>query len=392
MSPRSVKKAPVRRRVSEEEIPPATSLALYRRIAVAFVVCVAILLATVLYVATMQAVIRIAPVEETRSTEFLLDVVSVPTRAQEIRGTVLTGRLSRTLTATPSGQGTKEIEGISRGTVTLINTGSTSQVLVKTTRLLTSENILFRIDADVTVPAGGQVDVPAYADAPGASGDIGPTRFTIPGLSVALQKVIYAENASPFVGGRVSVSAVSQSDIDRAIAELRTVLEQDGMSMLRTEAGSGLSGESFTSTIIEQVVSVEAGAEASTFDVTLTLEETGVFFDLEAVKQIAEQELYTTLTPGTAFAQMHLDALQVSVEKIDLTSKTGNIRVYLDGRAVSSLTSPELAPGRFVGMTEREVRDMLVAEGVAEDVSIEFFPPFVKRIPRLRDHIFVEIQ
>lgn len=391
MSPRSVKKAPVKRR-NVEDVPPQTSLALYRRIAVAFVVCVALLLCIVLYVATMQAVIRIVPVEETRSVEFLLDAVATPTKSQEIRGIVSSGRLSRTSTSTPSGQGSKEVEGVSRGTVTITNEGTSPQALVKTTRLLTADAVLFRLEKDVTVPANGTVDVPVYADKPGKSGDIGATHFTIPGLSASLQKLIYADSSTAFVGGFSTVSAVSQSDIDRAVAELRATLEEDGKSMLRAEAGKDLAGESFASTVIEQKVSVEPGAEAASFDVTLTLEETGVFFDLDAVKKIAEQELYATLTPGTAFAEVNLDALQVSVEKVDATSRTGNLRVYLDGRAVSSLTSPELAPGRFAGMSENDVKEMLVADGIAEDVSIEFFPPFVKHVPRLRDHIFVEIK
>ncbi len=392
MSPRSVKKAPAKRRPSLEEIPPATSLALYRRIAVAFVICVALLLAIVLYVATMQAVIRITPVEETRSVEFLLDAVATPVKSQEIRGVVSTGRLSRTTTSVPSGQGTKEVEGIARGTVTITNEGTSPQTLVKTTRLLTSDNVLFRLEKDVVVPANGKIDVPVYADKPGKSGDIGSTHFTIPGLSVSLQKLIYADSSAAFTGGFSTVSAISQSDIDRAVAELRTMLEEDGKSMLRAEAGKDLTGEAFLSTVIEQTVSVEPGAEAASFDVTLTLEETGVFFDLDAAKKIAEQELYATLTPGTAFAEVNLDALQVSVEKIDSASLVGSLRVYLDGRAVSSLTSPELAPGRFAGMSENDIHELLVADGIAEDVSIDFFPPFVKRVPKLRDHIFVEIK
>jgi len=402
MSPRKVKSTPIRIETTYDEPleqmaapspPPHTaSLTLYRRIAVGFVVLVALVLGALIYMSTVSATIRVSPVTQSLSAEVLLDVVSMPTREHEIRGTVVTGTLNRTETFKPSGEGAKEVEGVAVGRVTIINTSTSAQTLVATTRLLTQDGVLFRIKNQVNVPAGGEVDVEAYADQPGKTGDIGPARFTIPGLSAAMQELIYARSDAPFAGGLSTVAAISQGDIDRAVADLKAKLEEDGKAMLRTEAGEGLAGESFTSEVTETRVSVEPGSEAASFDVTLTVQVIGVFFDREAAKVVALRELYEKLGPGREFTQVNEDGLQATVEKYDLATKAVNVRVYVDGLSTASLASQALSPGRFAGMKEEDVRAMLIKEGIAKDVQIEFTPNLGNRVPTLKDHIYVEFE
>jgi hypothetical protein len=368
------------------------SLRLYRRIAFGFVIIVAVVLALVLYVSTVRATIHVKPVEETVSVEFLLDVVPTPTRTNEIRGKVVSGTLNKTQTVTPSGEGTKQVEGKSTGTVTIYNTSAKAQGLVATTRLLDPHGVLFRIDKDVNVPAGGTVTVSVHADQAGATGDIGPSKFTIPGLSVSLQALIYAQSTETFTGGVSTVAAVSQADIDRAFADLKASLEEDAKAMLRDQAGDTFSGESFSSTIVDQKSTVAAGSEASSFDVSMTLQAIGVFFDRDAAQKLAIQQLYGKLEDGKEFANVNTDGITASVEKVDLATNAVNVRVYADGVSVTSNTSSSLDAGRFAGMSGEEVKQTLVSEHVAEDVTVSFFPFWVHKVPNLKDHIYIEME
>jgi hypothetical protein len=382
--------------VEEEELQAVPmhnpSLRLYRHLAIGFVLLVAAVLGVVLFVATVKATIKVHPVEETISSEVLLDVVKTPTKENEIRGTVLSGQLSRTQTATPSGEGAKQVEGTAKGSVTIYNTTNTNQQLVVNTRLLTAEGVLFRIDAGVTVPANGSVEVAVHADQPGAAGDIAASRFTIPGLSESLQQVIYAQSTIAFTGGVSSVSAIGQADIDRAYEALKSSLEEDAKAMLRGETGGGLAGESFTSAVLEQSTEAKVGDEASSFEVSMKLEVTGVFFDEEAAEEIVTRALYAKLPQGKEFASVNSDGMQATVEKSDLEAGTANVRVYEDALATASLTSPALQPGRFVGMTQEEVLQTLSSEGIAKSVEIEFFPSWIHKVPQLKDHVFLEIR
>ena len=43
-------------------------------------------------------------------------------------------------------------------------------------------------------------------------------------------------------------------------------------------------------------------------------------------------------------------------------------------------------------MTGEEVKTLLLGEGVAEAVRVEFFPFWVRTVPQLKDHIYIEIE
>ncbi len=392
MSPKKPVSKHVSVRRAGEPVPPSPSLRLYRRIAFGFVAVVAVLLVIVVYVSTVQADILVTPTVETVKTNFLLDVVRTPTADHEIRGRVLSTALSRTATYQPGGQGAKTVIGTARGTVTLHNETGSRQPLVRTTRLLAPDGTLMRLDVGVTVPAHGTVDAPAYADKKGASGDLpAGTHFTIPGLNAAKQAVIYADNAAAFTGGEAQVAAIGQVDIDQAANDLKGKLTADAEAALRQQADDTLKGVSYDVTVVSQKTSVPVGTQADHFDLSMTLQVVGVFYDQAAVQDLASRRLFQNLPAGKRFSNVNAAGLQVTVEKVDLTGERANIQVYLDGQAVPSTASAGLDPARFAGMTADQVKKTLVDEGLATDVQVKFTPPFIRTVPRFKDHITVEL-
>lgn len=391
MSPVAKKtKRPARAHAPAPVVAP--SLRLYRRIAVGFVIAVAGMLASVLYVSTVSAVIRVTPIRSTVKTEFLADVVKTPTRDTEVRGSIVTATVQRSASYAPSNEG-KVVDEKAGGTVVIRNTSSHTQPLIATTRFLSADGVLFRLVKGVTVPANGTVEAEILADAVGATGNVPPTRFSIPGLSESLQKSIFAENAVAFAGGTRQVSIVTQEDIDRSALELRGLLEEDARVALKAKAEAGLAGEAYSFAVAEQKSDTQAGAEASGFALSMTVEATGVFYDRAALAVVARKKLLEQLLPGTAIVSLNADALQASVDKIaEGPTGTASVHVYLDGAVTASATSASLDPGRFAGMSADEVRSLLVGEQIASDVSIDFSPFWMKRIPRLKDHISLEIE
>ncbi|MBI4435240.1 hypothetical protein HY630_01070 [Candidatus Uhrbacteria bacterium] len=372
--------------------PAAVPLIMYRRIALTFIVLVAAALLAVLYLSTVQAVIHVDSTEEPITTEFVANVYEVPTRTTDVRGAVVSGTLGRTQTFEPTGESAKTVEDIARGTVTIYNNLTFAQSLVATTRFLTESGVLFRLESAVTVPAGGSVDAQVYADVAGESGNIEPTRFSIPGLSAARQESVYATSAEAFTGGVYSVAVVSQEELDAAAVELESSLLEDAKAMLATEVGETFSGQSYDVEVVEKTFSIESDTEAQSFDVTLTLKVTAVFFDQEALGKIALAKLYEGLGQGQEFVNADASTMAVTVEAVDEEAGQANILVSLAVPAITSRTSEALQVGRFVGMSEEEVRELLVGEGVATDVTVEFFPFWVSTVPRLKDHIYIDIR
>ncbi len=372
--------------------PAAVPLIMYRRIALTFIVLVAAVLLAVLYLSTVQAVIHVDSTEEPITTEFVANVYKVPTRTTDVRGAVVSGTLGRAQTFEPTGESAKTVEDIARGTVTIYNNLTFAQSLVATTRFLTESGVLFRLESAATVPAGGSVDAHVYADVEGESGNIEPTRFSIPGLSAIRQASVYATSAEAFTGGIYSVAVVSQAELDAAAAELESNLLEDAKAMLVAEVGETFSGQPYDVETVEKIFSIEPETEAKSFDVTLTLKVTAVHFDQEALGKIAVGKLYEGLGQGQEFVNIGASNMVVTVEAVDEEAGQANILVSLAVPAITSRTSEALQVGRFVGMSQDEVRELLVSEGVATDVTVEFFPFWVSTVPRLKDHIYIDIR
>lgn len=393
------KKAPAKKRAAKK---PAASKSrrkatpapdpglLYRRIALGFVACVVLLLAVVIYLSTVRAVVSIVPTQQKITSSFEVQTVEVPLQPGEVRGVVRSGALGRTETFEASSEETIEELGVARGEIVIKNTSSRAQPLIATTRFLSDDGALFRLEDGVTVPAGGEVVAQVYADQEGAAGDIGPARFTIPGLNATRQKQIYGESTSAMQGGLLQKRVLGQAEIDAAKETLLTSLLADGQAMVLDEVGALYSGSEFTHQILEEAISASAGDQVETFDVTLTVRIQGVFYDNESLVTLAEQQLYTDLGQGWQFRRIATEP-EVQVLAADEDAQTATLGIEISGVTSPSRTSPALRPERLVGMTEEEVAKTLKESQVATEVSVSFFPFWIKKIPAAHEHVSIEL-
>ncbi len=100
--------------------------------------------------------------------------------------------------ATPSAPINDQLNLQAQGTVRIVNSYSAGLTLIKSTRLLTADGKLYRLAQAVDVPAHGEVSASVYADQNGSIYAIGPTTFTVPGLSSAMQAVISVNSYTTF--------------------------------------------------------------------------------------------------------------------------------------------------------------------------------------------------
>ncbi|HVX90518.1 MAG TPA: hypothetical protein VHC20_02665 [Candidatus Paceibacterota bacterium] len=165
--------------------------------------------------------------------------------------TTNTGTVTGTYTATPStgdipfqlvtvqkvasesvpAESTVTANDAAQGTITIYNTQSKAQPLINNTRFETSAGLIFRIHQSVTVPAGsavspGTLNVTVYADSPGEEYNIGPSSFTLPGLSGTPQATqVYAKSTEAFTGGFSGTRpSVGQATDDAEHAKLQATL------------------------------------------------------------------------------------------------------------------------------------------------------------------------
>lgn len=372
--------------------PLSRSLKVYQRIAVAFVFMTFFLLLAVLYLSISRATITIIPNPRVISVDAEVNAVPNPTREGELSGVVVKQTFEKQEVIVLPEDGATPTEEKAGGSVTIINESNASQALVATTRLLSKDGVLFRIDSAVNVPAKGQIDVVAHADVSGLSGEIGPTQFTIPGLPESMQKMIYAVSVESMKGGISYKRTLSQKDIDDAVSSVSNALfEQAKSTMSQSIDRTVFTGDSYTMIIKSQGVDAAVGTETGSFTVSISIDVTAVYYDANAVKKYALSQLYARIPEGYAAEGVSMDAVQMTVKEADVKSGTATLGVYLEGKAILSEDSQVVNKDRFVGRAPNEVLTLLRASDAVKDASVSFTPFWLERIPTLKDHIEIEI-
>ncbi|MEK9155599.1 MAG: hypothetical protein AAB839_03030 [Patescibacteria group bacterium] len=372
--------------------PLSRSLKVYQRIAVAFVFMTFFLLLAVLYLSISRATITVVANPRVVSVDTEVRAVTNPTNDGELSGIVLQKSYTTEEVVTLPSDGATAVEEKAGGKVTLINETGTSQPLVATTRLLTKEGVLFRIDASTVVPAKGQVEVVTHADKPGLGGEIGPAQFTIPGLPESLQASIYAVSVESMKGGVAYKRVVTQKDIDDGVSSVSNALFEEAKADLSQSVDRNVfTGESYTMNIASQGASVATGAEVGSFTATVTIDVTAVYYDANAVKQYALSQLYARVPDGYAAENISTDAVQITVKSADVKNSVATLGVYLEGKALISADSQVLNKDRFVGRAPNEVLTLLRASEAVKDASVSFTPFWLERVPTLKDHIKIII-
>lgn len=317
-------------------------------------------------------------------------LVGANAASNNVPGTVTTTPVSLTQTFTV--EGTREEAGIARGTVTLHNETDRPQPLVRTTRLLTPEGVLFRMDEARTVPARGTVDVPVYADQPGASGNIGPTeRFTIPGLDAVKQQVIYASSAAPMSGGVRQIGAVTQADIDRAQKQLAAAITQRAGELFPVAAPEGHATIYSVDEVTTQTTA-ELGAEVDRFEVTASGRLVAVTYDVAALNEWGRTELQKRSIGDAENVMPGSDKPQVSFAAYDATTGIATLGAYFDGIVTLNPESKQIEKAVFFGKSKDEVRRYLLSLDHVHKVDVEFDPVWMQTVPHIYDHVTVIVK
>lgn len=142
--------------------------------------------------------------------------------------------------------GTKTVSSSASGTITIYNAQAGSQRLITNTRFATGSGLIYRIHSAVTIPGGtaakpGSVTAKVYADKPGASYNIGPSSFTIPGFAgTSLANLVYARSTGQMTGGASGeVPLVDEAAESQAREALKTALVPDLEKSIASQVPEG---------------------------------------------------------------------------------------------------------------------------------------------------------
>jgi hypothetical protein len=210
---------------------------------------VVIVIAAILGVITTafhRAYITVTPDRYSANVDTTLES-SVDSPTLPYRGMAAEDTVTKTVPAT----GSKHVENRASGTITVYNAFSEkSQRLITNTRFQTADGLVFRVHNAITVPgytmkAGvkvpGTLEVTVYADEAGDKYNIGPSEFTLPGLTEAKQhELIYARSTGSLAGGFIGEQATVDSQVRAdTVTALKADLERSLREKIRATVAEG---------------------------------------------------------------------------------------------------------------------------------------------------------
>ncbi len=363
----------------------------YQRIAWSFIFLTIFLLAVVVYFSISEAKIIITPKNEVLATDFSVWVgEQEPVEKVEY---YLAGKLiDETLIKEKDYQVKEFIERPAKaaGQVIITNKQKRSQTLVATTRLLSADNVLFRLKKTVVVPAGGDIITEVEADLPGSGGNIGPAVFTIPGLSESLRPLVIARSQNSMTGGILRVGQLKQSDLDQAKTDLIADLEREMLSSLIEKAGlnnlDGLDKE-----FSEVKFSNEVGREVSSFKASAKLRVSGMVINKESLLGLAKEVIKNQNEQnGRRITDYNLASFSYKLVEWSKERKHARYQVQLSAQTEYAKNQIFVDKNSLKGLTAVEAKARLENMPEIGQVEIKLWPWWVRQIPNNVKKIIIE--
>lgn len=411
---------------------------LYRKIAYAFIALTVFIVIAVLWLSSMRAEVRVRVRRESVKIDHVIEISKTP-RAGQLAGRVSQGELKLdkefsirgtvasttvpVVTTTPSTVpvvttapvAVTTTDGIARGVVRIVNKYSKPQTLVKTTRLLTTDGKLYRLNKTISVPAGGEVSVDVYSDKVGTEFAISPTTFIIPGLYIDLQKFIYAVSDTAFAFNTVTTTPPptpapvvrpptttpgtrpvvrnTTPNTDEVTDALREVRNQ-ALDQLKKNLAANIGDIAAFEPVyfVNEEPKVLPGSTAESFIASVKVTITAVYYPKDDMLVLVRTKLKEKVPSDRELIPFDNQAITYSVESVDAKNETATIRVKADADYRLTPSTPAFQTSALAGKSKEEVTNTIKAIEGVERVEVITHPGWLSKLPSLQDHVEVFIE
>lgn len=369
------------------------SVGLYRKIAVFFLIATIALLVFVFYFLFASVTVTIIPDQERINNNMIIDVydsdINDYIEGEKIAGIVK--KNSMDLLGVYQTTGEDVVGEQVTGEVTIYNYYNRNQPLVATTRIMSPDGRIYRLSETVNVPVNGEVKVAVYAEDPNVNMEIGPTKFTIPGLWAGIQDKIYAESFSKIEYSQRVNKFVTQSDIDNAIRDLKQKLVQKAKLEINKKY------ESYAQVIYsidENTVFTQVDAKredkVDEFEATITADIVAVAFDGQAAANLAEKKFMSTLPEEKELIEFNKNNIIYSLDSFDYNKGLASVNATFEGKVSLDASSDIIVKENILGLNKEQLDAYLINREGISGYNIEFFPSFIKRVPDIPDKIIIK--
>ena len=293
------------------------------------------------------------------------------------------------------------------GSVVVYNEySSSSQTLIATTRLQSTDGKIFRLLKNVVVPGTtniggtiqpGAIEAEVVADQAGSDFNIDPTDFKIPGFAGGPKfDKFYAKSSQSFSGGSSDGEdsgsvKVTQQDIDSAKAKAGSAINDKINSVISGELQTGEVAlpQAEKITITKNTVNAKVGDMVSSFECTASASVRALVFSENDVKKILQQQA----SDSTDQSQKSKEEItKIEYGSVDPNFDNGALDLKINGEiTITPDINTEQIKKSLLGKSSDQLGDILKNYSSIKNASVEFQPEFISRIPQYAQRVTVEV-
>ena len=326
----------------------------------------------------------------------------------------------------------KRFDGVNAtGKITIMNSAKEEWTLKGGTRFQTKEGLIFRSKEPAIVPPAtvndlgeevyGEYTVSVeadpfdrYSDPVGERANIGPTRFTIPGLSNYNQKIIWGESTEPMRGGVTKYEkVVLEEDIEAAKKQIEDNLILMAKEDLRSHIEEMnkmnhthyvlLDDRRYLKTeLLDLRISDDlAGSAKESFEVFASIKAQGVAYDSDQLFAVLKKEIKTRTHPDMRLQESSVTPDTISYEVIDEDAELGQIKItatiqgieeyVIDSSMEAGLRFSQKVKEKAIGLSVEEAEGYIGNLPEVDAVRIKLWPVWLSKLPRVPDNIKIEL-
>ena len=306
---------------------------------------------------------------------------------------------TKTYQATGQSQEPSYVEG----TVTIYNKAQrTPQVLVATTRFLSSDGKLFRLIKRTIVPGytiqngtttPGSIQARIRADQPGPSFAVQPTQFRLPGLAgLAKYQTIYGVSIVPFAYAATgTIPVVTEDDIQNAKQSIaQYAIDQTKQDIVSSLPDSiKLLDQALRIKVSSVAVPAKAGTKTSSFSATIQGTVALMVFDEKDITQYVQTKMSVNQSASTLVKDVVTFSYETPIVSFEQGTMTMSVHAK---RELIPIVDTMMLQQKTAARTLDDLRRELLAVSGVRRVDIVVWPFWITRVPSNVDKIDIEVR
>ena len=352
---------------------------------------------SIFYFMLGKAEIVILPTTDDVAVDFIVEIREQPFTSPLDDTNIIDGKIYEQTVADIryiATTGEKKISSGITGKVEIINNTNQNQTLVATTRLLSQNGVLMRMNDRVIIPKGERVAVSVYPDDPSNFSELAPTRFILPGLSQNLQDKIYGESTTKLSFGDLAIKTVTQKDFETLESQALDILGQNATDEYEKQLpeNEALYTRLVQKEVVEKKYDSSIGDEKEQLGLAIKFKITIIAFDEKKLLNIVKKNIYQNISSGRAIKDFNTKDVQYLVQKYDVENKVAYIKVNAKAHSVIKDENRILNKKNFLGLSEKEAQNILKSYPEIQNAKINFYPDWIRRLPKSEERIDIIVQ